>query len=189
MVNAPVTENISFGDNLNNSSDTQYSQNNRDNQGQLIAGGIFHNPTFYQQIYHGALTPCQAPSTSSSISSKPSAEGRQQKLKKLCKTQWQKELYAEWKDGSTVALGVGEDPRNVGGIGFIVSKEWSKSIDLLDVSRPRIGVLTINLQKQQTLCIIQVYAPTSAADNEEIERFYDNLEEEINKRSTYLVVA
>uniref|UniRef100_A0A914W5Q0 Metalloendopeptidase n=1 Tax=Plectus sambesii TaxID=2011161 RepID=A0A914W5Q0_9BILA len=94
----------------------------------------------------------------------------------------------EWKDGSKVALGVREDPRNVGGIGFIVSKEWSKSIDSLDVLRPRIGVLTINLQKQQTLCIIQVYAPTSAADDEEIERFYDDLEEEINKRSTYLVV-
>uniref|UniRef100_A0A914WP47 Craniofacial development protein 2-like n=1 Tax=Plectus sambesii TaxID=2011161 RepID=A0A914WP47_9BILA len=94
----------------------------------------------------------------------------------------------EWKDGSTVALGVGEDPRNVGGIGFIVSKEWSKSIESLDVSRPRIGVLTINLQKQQTLHIIQVYAPTSAADDEEIERFYNDLEEEINKRSTYLVI-
>uniref|UniRef100_A0A914WF55 Endonuclease/exonuclease/phosphatase domain-containing protein n=1 Tax=Plectus sambesii TaxID=2011161 RepID=A0A914WF55_9BILA len=45
-----------------------------------------------------------------------------------------------------------------------------------------------NHQKQQTLRIIQVYAPTSAADDEEIERFYDNLEEEINKRSTYLVI-
>uniref|UniRef100_A0A914UKY0 Endonuclease/exonuclease/phosphatase domain-containing protein n=1 Tax=Plectus sambesii TaxID=2011161 RepID=A0A914UKY0_9BILA len=70
----------------------------------------------------------------------------------------------------------------------MVSKEWSKSINSLDVSRPRIGVLMINLQKQQTLRIIQVYAPTSAADNEEIERFYDDLEEEINKRSTYLVI-
>uniref|UniRef100_A0A914W9X3 Endonuclease/exonuclease/phosphatase domain-containing protein n=1 Tax=Plectus sambesii TaxID=2011161 RepID=A0A914W9X3_9BILA len=106
----------------------------------------------------------------------------------LCETRRQKDLYAEWKDGSTVALGVGEDPRNVGGIGFIVSKEWSKSINSLDVSRPRIGVLTINLQKQQTLRIIQVYAPTSAADDEEIERFYNNLEEEINKRSTDLVI-
>ena len=106
----------------------------------------------------------------------------------LCETRRQEDLYADWKDGSTVALGVGEDPRNVGGIGFIVSKEWSKSIDSLDVSRPRIGVLTINLQKQQTLRIIQVYAPTSAADDEEIERFYDDLEEEINKRSTYLVI-
>uniref|UniRef100_A0A914VF67 Endonuclease/exonuclease/phosphatase domain-containing protein n=1 Tax=Plectus sambesii TaxID=2011161 RepID=A0A914VF67_9BILA len=106
----------------------------------------------------------------------------------LCETRWQKVLYAEWKDGLTVDLGVGEDPRNVGGIGFIVSKEWSKSIGLLDVSRPRIGVLMINLQKQQTLRIIQVYAPTSAADNKEIERFYDDLKEEINKRSTYLVI-
>uniref|UniRef100_A0A914VNL8 Reverse transcriptase domain-containing protein n=1 Tax=Plectus sambesii TaxID=2011161 RepID=A0A914VNL8_9BILA len=106
----------------------------------------------------------------------------------LSETRRQKELHARWKDGSTVALGVGEKQRRVGGIGFIVSQEWSKYIDHLDVSNPRIGILTLTLPKQRTLHIVQAYAPTSAAEEEKIERFYEELEEAMNTRCTYLIV-
>uniref|UniRef100_A0A914UTV0 Uncharacterized protein n=1 Tax=Plectus sambesii TaxID=2011161 RepID=A0A914UTV0_9BILA len=80
MVNAPVTGNVNFGDTHNNSPNTQYFQDNRDNRGHIIAGGVFHNSTFNQQIFHGAPIPGQAPSTSASVSSQPSGEDWQEKL-------------------------------------------------------------------------------------------------------------
>ena len=69
----------------------------------------------------------------------------------LSETRQQKELHTRWKDGSTIALGVGEEQRRVGGIGYIVSQEWSKYINHLDVSNPCIGSLTLTLPKQRTV--------------------------------------
>uniref|UniRef100_A0A914UQ89 Craniofacial development protein 2 n=1 Tax=Plectus sambesii TaxID=2011161 RepID=A0A914UQ89_9BILA len=106
----------------------------------------------------------------------------------LSETRQQKELHACWKDGSTVALGVGEEQRRVEGISFIILQEWSKYIDHLDVSNLCIGILMLTLPKQRTLHIVQTYAPTSAAEDEEVERFYEELEEAINTHFTYLIV-
>ena len=92
------------------------------------------------------------------------------------------------KDESTVALGVGEEPKRVEGIGFIVSQEWSKYINHLDVSNSRIGILMLTLPKQRTLHIIQAYTPTSAAEDEEVEQLYEELEEAMNTHCTYLIV-
>uniref|UniRef100_A0A914UMW7 Craniofacial development protein 2-like n=1 Tax=Plectus sambesii TaxID=2011161 RepID=A0A914UMW7_9BILA len=63
----------------------------------------------------------------------------------LSETRRQKELHAHWKDGSTVALGIGEEQR-------------------------------------------RAYTPTSAAEGEEVERFYEELEEAMNTCCTYLIV-
>ena len=46
----------------------------------------------------------------------------------------------------------------------------------------------LTLPKQRTLHIVQTYAPTSAAEDEEVERFYEELEEAMNTRCTYLIV-
>ncbi|KHN87561.1 Craniofacial development protein 2, partial [Toxocara canis] len=49
-------------------------------------------------------------------------------------------------------------------------------------------MLVINIAKIATLKIIVVHAPTSASDDEEIERFYDKLEEIVRRKSTFTII-
>uniref|UniRef100_A0A914VZC9 CARD domain-containing protein n=1 Tax=Plectus sambesii TaxID=2011161 RepID=A0A914VZC9_9BILA len=60
---------------------TAYSQDCRDNKGNQMNGGNFEGAVFNQQIYHYAPPSSQAPSTSSTTTSQPSAEDWRKKLK------------------------------------------------------------------------------------------------------------
>ncbi|EYC11397.1 hypothetical protein Y032_0050g1894 [Ancylostoma ceylanicum] len=68
-----------------------------------------------------------------------------------------------------IFLGCGEGQRSIGGIGFIVADKWSNNIISCRLQSARIGVLMLKLGKRKTLKVIQVYAPTSASDDEDIE--------------------
>uniref|UniRef100_A0A914XMU2 CARD domain-containing protein n=1 Tax=Plectus sambesii TaxID=2011161 RepID=A0A914XMU2_9BILA len=57
-----------------------FTQDNRDNKGNQMNGGNFEGAIFNQQIYNYAPPSREAPSSSSSVSSQPSAEDWQQKL-------------------------------------------------------------------------------------------------------------
>lgn len=45
------------------------------------------------------------------------------KILGLCETRCCKELYREWKEGSTVVFGIGEGLRSAGGTGLIMLRE------------------------------------------------------------------
>lgn len=82
-----------------------------------------------------------------------------------------RELEVNWKDGSDVRLGKGDGARNIGGVGFIISKDWSlKVISYQLISF--IGVLHLQIESKATLKVIQAYAPTSASEDKEVEEFY-----------------
>ena len=106
----------------------------------------------------------------------------------VSETRRKQPVHALWADGSTVALGAAEESRTVGGVGFIVSKRWAPLIDLIDVTNPRVGILTLRLARKATIRIVQVYAPTSAAEDDEIEMFYEAVQAAIAPRSTYLIL-
>lgn len=98
------------------------------------------------------------------------------------------ELNAIWRNGATVFLGAGEGQRSVGGTGFVVSSKWSSNIISCEFRSPRIGILLLRLDNTKTLKIVQVYAPTMASDDDEVEEFYEQLDSALITRATYTVV-
>ncbi|XP_029636883.2 craniofacial development protein 2-like [Octopus sinensis] len=106
----------------------------------------------------------------------------------LCETRWKTEASKRWQDGCIVRLGKAEGVRSVGGIGFIVSKEWASRVASCHFISSRIGVLNVNLSGKATLKIVQTYAPTSTSDDDEVEEFYRQLDKGLAMKSTYTVV-
>ena len=113
----------------------------------------------------------------------------------VCETRRSDDLVAEWHTGDQVFLGRAFDSRaRNGGVGFIVRKRMVKNIKSCDLKSPRIAVLILRLMGRRTLKIIQAYAPaqnntqTPEEAEEELEGFYQELEEVMQIRSTYTVV-
>ena len=106
----------------------------------------------------------------------------------ICETRRRKELLAKWKDGSEIFLGCAAGQKSVGGIGFIIRRKWSRNIISCRLLSARVGILVMHINKKKTIKIIQVYAPTSASDDEEVEDFYRELDEAEQERSTYTVI-
>ena len=82
----------------------------------------------------------------------------------------------------------GEPKRHERGVGFLVNTTRS----VLECNPISSKIIQIKIAAQpHNLDIIQIYAPTSSSTEEEIESFYDELEEAIensNKRD-YLIVT
>ena len=74
----------------------------------------------------------------------------------------------------------GNDNRRQNGVAFIVNKKIAAAVEGYTVVSDRI--LAIRLRgKPINLTILQVYAPTSAASEDEIESFYSRLEESLHQ--------
>ena len=113
----------------------------------------------------------------------------------ICETRKSDDLVAEWQTGDQVFLGRAFDNRTRnGGVGFIVRKKMVKHIKSCDLRSPRIAVLILSLMGRRTIKIIQVYAPaqnnvqTPEEAEEEVEGFYQEVEEAMQIRSTYTVI-
>jgi len=78
-----------------------------------------------------------------------------------------------------------------GSVGFIINSKWKQHIKLFKDFSDRVTVVVLELNKEQTLSIIQVYAPTSAASDDEMKKFYDDLQKAYNefKSSTRIIVT
>ena len=77
------------------------------------------------------------------------------------------------------------------GVAFIIDKETAKSISGYNPINERIISIRINC-KPFPVTIIQVYAPTNDADDEDIEYFYDQIEKALSsspKNDITLVIA
>ncbi|XP_034628411.1 craniofacial development protein 2-like [Trachemys scripta elegans] len=81
-----------------------------------------------------------------------------------------------------------DNKARTGGIGFIVKKEKVPRIVSCDIISPWIAVLMLQTKQRKTIKIIQVYAPMQQVEDEEMEHFYEELEEVMQKRSTYTVI-
>ena len=106
----------------------------------------------------------------------------------LCDTRRKKCSEATWKDGTFIKLGRGEDARTVGRIGFVVSKKYSSKIISCEIRSSRIIIFYLNINGKKTLKIVQVYAPTSNSEDEDVEEFCKELEDSFNRKSTYTIV-
>lgn len=73
----------------------------------------------------------------------------------------------------------GDDSRHQHGVGFIIRKEISNSVISCSPISSRLIVIRLEAQPMN-ISIIQVYAPTSSYTDEEIEEFYDQLQNLVN---------
>ncbi|KHN72764.1 Craniofacial development protein 2 [Toxocara canis] len=88
---------------------------------------------------------------------------------------------------------LGKAPENTSrtsGVGFIVKAALVPLIISCDILPPRVAVLKLKVQRsgKRTLKIVQVHAPTLLAEDDEVERFYEEMETALDVKSTYTIV-
>uniref|UniRef100_W6NHQ6 Craniofacial development protein 2 n=1 Tax=Haemonchus contortus TaxID=6289 RepID=W6NHQ6_HAECO len=80
--------------------------------------------------------------------------------------------------------------RNAGGVGFVVHPSVVHLVDSHEILSPRFAILRLRHTHMMTISIVNCYSPYSAADEEELDALYDQLEEIIhNEKSFYKFVV
>ncbi|CAG4920088.1 unnamed protein product [Colias eurytheme] len=80
------------------------------------------------------------------------------------------------------------DQKSQGGIGFLVNKSLANNISEIGSVSARVAYLTLKMTKRYSLKVIQVYAPTTAYPDEEVESMYEDIAKAINIAKTYYTV-
>lgn len=84
-----------------------------------------------------------------------------------------------------VIIGPKVGSRNIGGVGFIVAPTVQHLVDSHEIVSPRLAVLRLRTKDQGIISIINGYAPTSVASEEEREEFYQLLENTVLAERCY----
>ncbi|KAK6739407.1 hypothetical protein RB195_008096 [Necator americanus] len=92
-------------------------------------------------------------------------------------------------DGILVFRGEKVPSRNVGGAGFVVYPSVVHLVDSHEILSPRLATLRLRPLRQKPISIINCNSPTSAADDSELDTFYEELEEVICEKSFYKFVV
>ncbi|KAK6747891.1 hypothetical protein RB195_000849 [Necator americanus] len=108
----------------------------------------------------------------------------------LQETKCRRSDVRQMNDGTLVIRGEKVPSRNVGGVGFVVHPSVVHLVDSHDILPPRLAVLRLRPLRQKSISIINCYSPTSAADDSELDAFYEELEEVVhNEKSFYKFVV
>ncbi|KAK6760920.1 hypothetical protein RB195_022114 [Necator americanus] len=92
-------------------------------------------------------------------------------------------------DGTLVIPGEKAPSRNVGGVGFVVHPSVVHFVDSHEILSPRLAILRLRPLRQKSLSIMSCYSSTSAAEEFELDAFYEELEDVIrNEKSLYKFV-
>ncbi|KHJ98919.1 hypothetical protein OESDEN_01102 [Oesophagostomum dentatum] len=83
--------------------------------------------------------------------------------------------------GDMLILGCKLPNKNIGGVGFLVKKDIAPFVDSYNIFSPRLVVLRLKTPGRRDIAIYSCYAPTSAAEDEEREAFYNELESVIKQ--------
>ena len=78
------------------------------------------------------------------------------------------------------------------GVPVVIEKELSKCMTSYALTSERIMSVTLKTNRGSSVTIIQVYAPDSNYDDDEVENFYNILQQEIDtipKKSTVLLIG
>ena len=76
----------------------------------------------------------------------------------------------------------------LGGVGFLINKKWKNNVEKIESVSDRVCKLILRINKRYSVQIIQVYAPTAASSEEEIENFYQSLGSDHDKEAHYYKV-
>ncbi|KAK6736077.1 hypothetical protein RB195_019012 [Necator americanus] len=111
----------------------------------------------------------------------------------LQETKCRRSDVRQMNDGTLVIRGEKVPSRNVGGVGFVVHPSVVHLVDSHEILSPRLAILSLRPLRQKSISIIIIincYSPTSAADESELDAFYEELEEVVrNEKSFYKFVV
>ncbi|KAK6748962.1 hypothetical protein RB195_001524 [Necator americanus] len=91
-------------------------------------------------------------------------------------------------DVTLVIRGEEVPSRNVGGVGFVVHPSVVHLVDSHEILSPRLAILRLRPLRQKSISIINCYSPKSAADESELDAFYEELEESSSQREVLLQI-
>lgn len=81
------------------------------------------------------------------------------------------------------------DQLSQGGVGFIVHKSLVNNVVKIESVSTRVACLILRITKRYSLKVIQVYAPTSAHPDDEIEAMYEDINRAIHVSKTHYTVV
>lgn len=82
----------------------------------------------------------------------------------------------------------GEEHTSSGGIGMIVHKKHIPKITKIETISTRVILLILKLNSRYSLKVIQVYAPTTGHTDEEVEKFYEEVTEALQRTRTHYTI-
>jgi len=88
------------------------------------------------------------------------------------------------KDGNVFYYRGTKDGR-LGGVGFLINKKWRNNVEKIESVSDRVCKLILKINERYSVQIFQVYAPTAASSEEEIEEFSQTLGSEHDKEDHY----
>ena len=74
------------------------------------------------------------------------------------------------------------------GVGFLINRTLSDNIIEVKQINPRLATLKLKINGRYTMKIIQVYMPTTNSSDEEVSDLYDDITEQLQTDSHYIIV-
>lgn len=93
----------------------------------------------------------------------------------LCETRLPEEKCTTLKTGHILYQNNGEEDTHLGGVAILVHRKIKHLITKMRAISPRVIYVILKISKRYNLQIIQVYAPTSASENDEVEQLYEDI--------------
>ncbi|XP_044766144.1 craniofacial development protein 2-like [Coccinella septempunctata] len=84
----------------------------------------------------------------------------------------------------------GEEDKSIGGTGFLIHKRHNANIVSLKKISTRVICLVLKLTARYNIKIIQIYAPTTSCDDEEVDSLYDDITTALtDKQTQYTIIC
>lgn len=81
------------------------------------------------------------------------------------------------------------DHLSQGGVGFFVHKSLVNNVLKIESVSTRVAYLVLRITKKYSLKIIQVYAPTSAHSDDEVETMYEDISRAMHSFKTHITIV
>ena len=78
---------------------------------------------------------------------------------------------------------------SMGGVGFLVNKKIKDSISEYEGTSNRVASITLKINRKYRVQIIQVYAPTTSHDDEEVEQLYEEVTKAIERNNSHYKIV
>ena len=103
----------------------------------------------------------------------------------LSETKRKDPLSATWHDGTGVYLGARKQGSTSGGVGFLVHQRAMNRVEEVKYLSHRVATLKFKIDRNRSLVVIQVYAPTADKDDQEHAEFYDEVRDALSANRAY----
>ncbi|CAD6193241.1 unnamed protein product [Caenorhabditis auriculariae] len=105
----------------------------------------------------------------------------------LQETKSRKTSCDKTKNGELLILGEKVNGKNIGGIGFLINESVQSAVDSFEIVNARLGILRLDFGNKGKIALINVYAPTATANEENLDDFYRMLEDTIRREKAYYI--